>query len=504
MKVSELFGKAGIDYPQNAANIEITEIVTDSRRVREGCAFVCINGLHSDGHRFIGDAISAGAKVIVAEKVHDVGVGGAATIYVENTRQAAALLYNAWYGRPTEGMTLVAVTGTNGKTSVSFILKRIFEVAGYRAGLIGTVRCCVGDKEVSVRTGDPLANMTTPDPAELFAILSEMRDEGAEFVFIEATSHALALSKLDALRFDTAIFTNLTRDHLDFHGNMEEYFRAKAKLFSLSRKAVINLDDEYAKRFIDAANCCETYTVSTKSKADFFAENIRLLGADGSEYRICHGGELTDMRVRLVGGFSVFNTLIASAVAILYGIPSETVVAAVSGLTGIDGRMEKVDIGDGNDLSVFIDYAHTPDALENLLRSARGMRRSGQRIVVLFGCGGDRDRGKRREMAHIASRLADFVIVTSDNSRSEPPERIISDILRGIDKEKEFIVISDRAEAIEYAICNSRRGDIILLAGKGHERYEIDSEGRREFDEREIARRAYLRFTRMKNRRETE
>ncbi len=503
MKVSELFGKAGIDYPRNAANIEITEIVTDSRRVREGCAFICINGLHSDGHRFIGEAISAGAKVIVAEQVHDVGVGGAATIYVENTRRAAALLYNVWYGSPTDGMRLVAVTGTNGKTSVSFILKRIFEAAGYRAGLIGTVRCCVGDREVCAHGGNPLANMTTPDPAELFAILSQMRDGGAEFVFIEATSHALALSKLDALRFDTAIFTNLTRDHLDFHGDMDSYFSAKAKLFLLSRRAVINLDDAYGERFIEAAKGCETYTVSTKVKADFSAEDIRFLGAEGSEYRLCHGGELTDMRVCLAGGFSVNNTLIASAVAMLYGIPTETVTRAVSEIRGIDGRIEKVEVGDGSDLSVFIDYAHTPDALENLLRTARGIRRTGQRIVLLFGCGGDRDRGKRREMAHIASRLADFVIVTSDNSRSESPERIISDILGGIDKEKEFVVIRDRAAAIEYAVCNSRKGDIILLAGKGHERYEIDSEGRHAFDEREIVREAYLRFTRMKMRRET-
>ena len=499
MRVSELFGKAGIDYPQSAENIEISEIVTDSRRVCEGCAFICINGLSHDGHEYIGEAISHGARVIVVEQVHDAGVGGAATIIVENTRRAAALLYNVWHGSPAEGMTLVAVTGTNGKTSVSFILKRIFEVAGYRAGLIGTVRCCVGDREVCALGGDPLANMTTPDPAELFALLREMKNMGAQFVFIEATSHALALSKLDALRFDTAVVTNLTRDHLDFHGDMENYLRAKIGVFSLSRRAVINLDCDYASRFIEAAGGCEIYTVSKETDADFVAEDIRLLGSEGSSYRLRRGEESIDMRVRLAGGFAVDNTLLASAVALLYGIPSGSVARAVSEMCGIDGRMERVDIG-GDDISVFIDYAHTPDALENLLHSARNMRRVGQRIVLLFGCGGDRDRGKRREMAHIASRLADFVIVTSDNSRSESPERIISDILRGMDKEKEFALIVDRAAAIEYAICNSRAGDMILLAGKGHERYEIDGKGRHPFDEREIAARAYSRLAKMKDR----
>ena len=234
MKASELFSRAGIRCPQEAENIEITEIVTDSRRVTVGSLFICIKGFHTDGHEHIGDAIKAGAAVIVAEQVRDEGVGGAAAVYVENTRRAAALLYNAWHGDPSEDMTVVAITGTNGKTSVSYILKSIFESAGYRCGLIGTVRCLCGDLEIKTQNADPLANMTTPDPDELYRILALMRDRGVQYVFIEATSHALELSKLDALRVDTAVFTNFTRDHLDFFGSMEEYKRAKLKFFEKS------------------------------------------------------------------------------------------------------------------------------------------------------------------------------------------------------------------------------------------------------------------------------
>ncbi|MBQ7384223.1 MAG: UDP-N-acetylmuramoyl-L-alanyl-D-glutamate--2,6-diaminopimelate ligase [Clostridia bacterium] len=495
MRVSELFGRAKIEYPREAENIEVTDIVTDSGCAREGSLFICINGLTRDGHEYIGDAVGRGAKVIVAEQVRDVGVGGAAaTIYVDNTRQAAALLYNSWYCDPAKDMKLVAVTGTNGKTSVTYILKKIFERAGKRCGLIGTVGCFCADKRLDSKNRNPLANMTTPDPEELYRLLALMRDEGAEFVFIEATSHALALSKLDALTFDTAVFTNLTQDHLDFHGDMEGYFASKARLFGMCRRAVINIDDSWADRFIESARCKEIYTVSANRKADFCAENVKICGAEGSEYALGFGDEKIDIKIPICGRFFVNNSAEAAAVARLYGISHEDIRDALLSLEGVDGRMERVKLGDDAEISVFIDYAHTPDALEKLLKSARDFREAGQRIVLLFGCGGDRDRSKRRQMAHIASRLSDFVIVTSDNSRSESAETIISEILSGIDKEKEYAAIPDRAEAIEYAIANARAGDIILLAGKGHERYEIDRRGKHPFDEREIARAAYYKY----------
>ncbi|MBE6531055.1 MAG: UDP-N-acetylmuramoyl-L-alanyl-D-glutamate--2,6-diaminopimelate ligase [Ruminococcaceae bacterium] len=497
MKVSELFGKSNIDYPREAENIEITEIVTDSRKACEGCAFICINGQRHDGHENIGEAVSVGAKVIVAEQVRDEGVGGAAAIYVENTRRAAALLYNTWYNNPAEGMKLVAVTGTNGKTSVSFLLKKIFERAGYRCGVIGTVGCISCGRLIHSYSENPNVSMTTPDPEDLYRILSLMRDDGVEYVFIEATSHALALSKLDALSFDIGIFTNLTQDHLDFHGSMENYFKAKSRLFEMCDKAIINIDDLWAQRFIERAHCKDIYTVSAKAEADVIAKNIIFSRDHSTSYMLRSRFGDASVKLGVPGRFFVVNSLEAAAAALVSGIDAADIAGALADFGGVDGRMERVRLDEDARISVFVDYAHTPDALENLLKSVRDIRDPRQRIVLLFGCGGDRDRGKRKEMAQIASRLSDFVIVTSDNSRSEDPERIISDILKGIDKEKEFVVIEERASAIEYAVCNSRRGDIIILAGKGHERYEIDRDGKHPFDERDIVKKAYEKFKRI-------
>ncbi len=494
MKLAELFEGAGIAYPLERGDIEIKNIVTDSRKVCEGSAFVCISGLHYDGHDYIGEAIKKGAVVIVAEQVRDDCVGGAAAIYVENTRRAAALLYNVWYGEPARDMKLVAITGTNGKTSVSYMLKHIFEFAGYRCGVIGTIRCLSQGKEIEIRAENETANMTTPDPEELYRILGIMRDSGAEYVFIEASSHALELSKLDGLSFDTAIFTNLTRDHLDFHGDMERYFAAKAKLFCMCEKAFINIDDAYGKRLLASAECKEIHTTSTKGKADVYAEEINFSRKVGCRYFLRSFWGDGEIKISSTGLFFAVNSLQAAAVALREGIDIKVICEAFESFAGVDGRMESVALGADSEISVIIDYAHTPDAFENLLKSVRDIREGNGRIIFLFGCGGERDTSKRREMAQIASRLSDTVIVTSDNSRGESPEKIISDILRGIDKEKEYKVIKNRESAIEYAVRVSRAGDIIVLAGKGHERYEIDDKGKHAFDEREIVKRAYLKY----------
>lgn len=492
MRIAELFGRAGLDYPQHMADIDVKEIVTDSRRASEDSLFICISGARSDGHEHIGDAIKKGTKVIVAEHVCDDGVGGAATIYVENTRRAAALLYSSWYNHPAGDMTLVAVTGTNGKTSVSFLLREIFEFAGYRCGLIGTLSSFSLGENIRIASDDPLANMTTPDPAQLYRELATMRDDGVEFVFIEATSHALALSKLDAIRFDTAIFTNLSQDHLDFHGDMEGYFASKSKLFDMCNRAVINIDDKWAGRIIDSAACRKIYTVSTKTNADFRADGIQSFGIDGSEYSLYSNCGEGIVKIRLIGDFFVSNSLLAISTALLYGVPFEIAASALSSVGGIDGRMERVKTDGG--AAIFIDYAHTPDALERMLKTLKSAKGADGRLILVFGCGGDRDRTKRAEMARIASRLADVIIITSDNSRTEEPKRIFSDILRGVDKEKEYILIEDRRAAIEYAMAISRAGDVIALAGKGHERYEIDRLGRHPFDERQIVRETYEKY----------
>ena len=492
MRIAELFLRAGLDYPQHMADTDVKEIVTDSRRASEDSLFICICGAKYDGHEHIGDAIKKGTKVIVAEHVCDDGVGGAATIYVENTRRAAALLYSSWYNDPARDMTLVAVTGTNGKTSVSFLLREIFEFAGYRCGLIGTLSSFSLGENIRRASDDPLANMTTPDPSELYRELAVMRDDGVEFVFIEATSHALALSKLDALWFDTAIFTNLSQDHLDFHGDMEGYFASKSRLFDMCDRAVVNVDDKWAGRIIEGAACRRIYTASTKTTADFRAENIKSLGIDGSEYSLYSKGCEGILKIRLIGDFFASNSLLAASVALLYGIPIEIVASALASVRGIDGRMERVPTDSG--AAIFIDYAHTPDALERMLKALKSAKGREGRLILVFGCGGDRDRTKRAEMARIASRLADVIVITSDNSRNEAPKRIFSDILRGIDKEKEYILIEDRRAAIEYAMAISKESDVIALAGKGHERYEIDSGGRHPFDEREIVKETYEKY----------
>ena len=486
MKVLELFGKAGLSYPPETGDIEIDQIVTDSRRVRPGCLFLCIKGLHTDGHGYVDDAIKAGAAVIVAERVRDVCVGGAAAyIMLENTRKAAALLYNAFYGNPVEKLKIIGVTGTNGKTSVCFLLTELFRAVGYRCGLVGTVCCQSADGvALSPQCVGSLANMTTPDPEELYRMLSQMVQDGVEYVFMEVSSHALALGKVDAICFDTAVFTNLTQDHLDFHHTMEEYFLAKQRLFDMCRRAVINRDDEAGQRLLSTVRC-PAVSVSL-TEGDYCARDRENRGIDGSAFRWRTPTESIGVTLPIPGEFSVMNALMAASVAAEYGISSDLIRQTLAKARGAEGRMERLLLAEDAGFSVIIDYAHTPDALEKLLQSVRGFRRQGERIVLLFGCGGDRDRDKRKRMGQIASQLADLVIVTSDNSRSEHPEQIIADILKGIDKERPYTVVADRRPAIETAVRSAKAGDILVLAGKGHERYEIVGDRRLPFDEREI------------------
>ena len=483
MKLSVLFERAGLAYPPETGDIEIKNITSDSRRVGLGSLYVCIRGFHTDGHDKIGEAITKGATVIVSEPVRDVFVGGAAAIYVENTRSVLARLYHAWYDNPADRMTVVGITGTNGKTSVAWMLSRLFTAAGFRCGLIGTVRCESAGRVLEARSSDALAHMTTPDPEDLYAMLAEMVQDGVTYVFMEVTSHALALGKCDAIRFDMAVFTNLTQDHLDFHTSMEDYFQAKQRLFSMSRRAVVCIDDEAGQRIYQGIKQ-NAVSCSQQSVADYMATNIEYNGSDGCRYAWQTPQGIFPLFVPLAGKFSVINSLQAATVAAEYGISAARVSLALSKIEPVPGRMERVRCEDDGGIAVIIDYAHTPDALKKLLQS---VERGSGRITLVFGCGGDRDRSKRREMAQVASRLSDLVVVTADNSRTEPPEQIFRDIMRGIDKEKSHVLIPDRREAIRYAIANARRGDTVLLAGKGHETYEITADGMHPFDERIIA-----------------
>lgn len=490
MDLHTLCREANILFDESLQNVTISGIRTDSRAVCEGDLFVCIRGENADGHDYIDEALTRGAVAVVAE--HSACAADCPVVVTEDTRHAVAMLYDAWYGHPSRDMKLVAVTGTNGKTSVTHMLRAIFESAMHRCGLIGTVHCYSAGRRLEIRSDDPLANMTTPDPAELYHILSVMKQDGVEYVFMEATSHALSLRKLDALFFEAAVFTNLTPEHLDFHGEMENYFSAKAKLFSRCKRAIINIDDAYgrriAKTFPKAITCSER-----DHGALFFADCTAQTSAEGTEYRLVSRNLHATVRTPVPGRFTVMNTLEAAATAIALGVTPANVLTALGALNGIDGRMERVRLGAICDFSVFVDYAHTPDALYNLLTSARSFRREGERIVLVFGCGGNRDKAKRPAMGRIAAELADYCVVTSDNSRGENPEEIISEICRGMGGAP-HTVISDRASAIDFAIRTAERGDIILLAGKGHEAYEIDSTGKHPFDERKIAMEAAMRY----------
>ncbi len=491
MNVSELFGKAGLSYPPQLGDLNITEIVTDSRKVTKGCLFLCIKGLHTDGHGYIEDAVKNGAALIVAEQVREACVGGAAAqIVLQNTRQAAALLYHAWYDHPCRKLKIIGVTGTNGKTSVSFLLAELLRAAGYRCGLLGTV-CCQGadGKALSAQNDDPLANMTTPDPAGLYRMLAQMAEEGAEYAVMEVTSHALALHKVDAIPFEIALFTNLTQDHLDFHGDMEEYFLAKARLFAMCRRAIVNCEDPYGKRLLETiAVPCMT---CSDANGDYGADEIRMYGVERVSYQLKTPKGKSQVTLPMAGSFAVSNSMMAAAAALECGMDMKTVIETLKNTKGVRGRMERVHLSPMPPFSVLIDYAHTPDALEKLLRSIRAVRGEKERIVLLFGCGGERDRTKRREMAIIASRLADRIILTSDNSRGEDPETILRDIVSGMDKEKNYTVILDRREAIEEGVLFAQNGDILVLAGKGHETYEINARGRVPFDERKIVQDAW-------------
>ena len=496
MRLFELLSGAGIDCPEHIEDVKITSIETDSRKVRAGSMFVCINGFNSDGHNYIKDAVDAGASVVVTEIGRDECVGGAAAVKVLNTRRASAFLYNSWHGDPARKLKIIGITGTNGKTSVACILRDIFIKCGKRCGYIGTVGCYSLFEKIECVNNDPLANMTTPDPAELYSLLARMVEDGVEYLFLEATSHASALRKLDPIFFDILVFTNLTRDHLDFHGSMDEYLYSKAALFNRCRTAVINADDKYSSAIYKSSRAEKTILCSTENNyCNISASNICLGGGDGFSMRVRSEMVDFDVAIPLVGRFSPINSLEAIAVALSCGIAEGELLRVLPTLCGVPGRMERVDIAKRADFSVYLDYAHTPDALENVLLSARDMvdknrennssRKEG-RVILLFGCGGDRDHGKRRQMGAIASKLADFVIVTSDNCRSEEPSSIIEDIYKGINKEKEHIIIVERESAIRFAVSIASGGDVLLLAGKGHEKYEISQEGRRFFDETQI------------------
>lgn len=474
MRLMELLESAG--YESAGVNdIEICGITANSRHVREGYLFVAIKGLRDDGYLHIGEALSRGASFVVAERK----TLGVAALVVRSGREALARLLDAWHHHPTRDLTLIGITGTNGKTSTAAMLYEILRCAGKKCGLIGTVSATCEGEVLTVEGGERLANFTTPDPEQLYPLLEKMKERGAECVVMEVTSHALFFEKVAPLTFTRAIFTNLTPDHLDLHGDMESYFLEKRKLFLQAEMGIISLFGPYGQQLADSLDI-PFLTVGRGN-----VRGVSVNGAKGVSFTLLKEGQNVDISLPVPGDFSVENASLAATAALSLGVPIEVVTEALSGFRGVKGRMERVG-ENALGIGVFLDYAHTPDALEKLLLSVRRFRHTGQRIILVFGCGGERDRTKRRKMGRIASRLADLTVITSDNARSEDPDAIIADILKGIDKEKPYKIVKDRREAIAYAIGAARAGDIVLLAGKGHEEYEIRGRERLPFSERRI------------------
>lgn len=452
---------------------EITGVSYDSRRVEAGHVFAAIPGEETDGSRYAAQAARRGAVCVLCQRPLE----GLPHVVVPSARQALAVAGTNWYGWPARQLRVIGVTGTNGKTSTAFFLRHILRAClRTEAGLVGTVENLVGDKVIPARR-------TTPESADLQALLRQMADGGCTHAVMEVSSHALSLDRVYGIPFAVGIFTNLTQDHLDFHGTMENYCGAKARLFRQCEAAVCNRDDPWCGRVLHGSACRRIY-YGVDSPADLRAEDLRLTDA-GVSYRAVTETERTAVHVPIPGRFTVSNSLAALGAALALGIPLKDGAAALADVPPVRGRMEPVDTG-GRDFRVLIDYAHTPDALENVLTAVKSFARG--RVFAVFGCGGDRDRTKRPLMGAAAARLADVAVVTSDNPRTEDPLTIIGEIQAGMDGGQNAVVIPDRSEAIRWALAHAGRGDVVVLCGKGHESYQEIGRERRHLDEREIVR----------------
>ncbi|MBQ9545099.1 MAG: UDP-N-acetylmuramoyl-L-alanyl-D-glutamate--2,6-diaminopimelate ligase [Clostridia bacterium] len=480
MLLSQLLKNIDIVASNVSADVDLDSVCTDTRKVAEGCLFVCYKRLNFDPHSVAAQIKKDGARVIVCEKKLSDSVP---FVQIADTRAALPVILSNFYSDPQKSFRFsIGITGTNGKTSTSMMLREIFTRAGMKTGVVGTMKYLIGDEEYPVdKTG---AVLTTPDPEILFPLLARMRDEKVDVLIMETSSHALKLNKLNGLHFSAGIFTNLTQDHLDFHKDMDDYLASKKKLFGMCDFALVNLDDpSYPKIVRDIPCALKTYSAAGDNGADFMAKNVRLKGAEGVEYELLSDSGIFRVRLPIPGAFSVCNSLAAASCALSLGVDRETVLGSLAQMPNVRGRIDRVPID--APYSVFIDFAHTPDALENVLSTVRGFAQG--RIITLFGCGGDRDRKKRPLMGEAASRLSDLVIVTSDNSRSENKADIINDILPGMNKDVcPYEVIEDRTEAIRRAMDIALPGDVIVLAGKGHEEYEIDKTGKHPYSERDV------------------
>jgi UDP-N-acetylmuramoyl-L-alanyl-D-glutamate--2,6-diaminopimelate ligase len=464
--------------------LRISSLEYDSRRVAGGCAFFALHGVKTDGNRFVAEAVARGAVAVVSEAARPADLPAEiAWVQVHAARRALALAGGNFYGRPADALELIGVTGTNGKTTTTFLIDSILRAAGHRTGLFGTVLYRTPKRAA-------FASNTTPESLELTRLLAEVREEGGTSAVLEVSSHALAMDRVWGCHFAAAVFTNLTRDHLDYHQTMENYFAAKRRLFEgtgagAPSAGIVNLDDRHGRDLVGLAE--RTLTYGFAADADVSTSDYRLSAA-GLEFTLRTPAGSIELHSRLVGRVNVSNILAAAATALGLGIEPEAIARGIARVGNVPGRFERVEAG--QPFPVVVDYAHTDDALKRLIETARELKLPG-RVLVLFGAGGDRDRSKRPLMGEAAGRGADLVVVTSDNPRSEDPQAIVNDILPGLERTgTKFLVEVDRASAIEKILAEAVPGDIVLLAGKGHEAYQVLADRTIDFDDRRVARQA--------------
>jgi UDP-N-acetylmuramoyl-L-alanyl-D-glutamate--2,6-diaminopimelate ligase len=484
LKLRDLFTGAEASIPPAAQELEIRQVACDSRKVKPRALFFALHGAKEDGNTFVRDAVSRGAAVIASEESVPAYVPPSVSwIQVREARKALAVTAANFFGHPAEALQLVGVTGTNGKTTTTSLVDAIVKASGAKTGLFGTIA-------YHTPLGDYPAPNTTPESVDLQGFLAEIRDAGGKFAVLEASSHSLAMDRLWGCHFAAAVFTNLTREHMDYHKTFEDYFATKKKLFEgtgagAPEVAVINTDDAYSKGLLGLAR--KTVTYGLESDADITTKKFQLT-FNGLTFTAQTPNGKVQVASPLVGRINVYNILAAIGAAQALGLSNETIEAGISSLDSVSGRFQRIDLG--QPYFVVVDYAHTDDALENLIRTARELNPKG-RIITLFGCGGGKDRTKRPVMGEVTGRLSDLTILSSDNPRTEDPLKIITDIIVGLQKTPgKYLIEPDREKAIGVAMDEARAGDIVLLAGKGHENYQILADRTLEFDDRDMARRA--------------
>lgn len=477
----------GVTYTEKrgSADIEIAGLTYDSRTVGEGYCFFAVAGTVVDGHNYIAKAVESGAKAVICQHIPDeVAECDCTFVVVEDTNAAMGTIASNFYGNPSHELKVVGVTGTNGKTTIATLLYDLVQSMGYKAGLISTVVYKVGAKEI-------VSTHTTPDAIRLNAMMREMVDEGCEYCFMECSSHAIVQQRIGGLRFVGGLFTNITHEHLDYHKTFAEYIRAKKSFFDALPKeafALVNADDRNGEVMLQNTKASR-YTLSLQRMADFRAKVVEMM-VEGMELRI----DNKEVWVQFLGRFNAYNLLTVYGAAVLLGFEKEEVLAHLSMLRPVSGRFETVLAKDGT--TAVVDFAHTPDALENIINTIDELRQSGQRLIVVCGCGGDRDRTKRPVMGGMAAKRADVAIFTSDNPRTENPDDIIREMEEGVEAGDKYLKIADRHEAIKTAVMLAEPRDIILLAGKGHEDYQIVGTEKLPFNDKEVVKEFFEKFNR--------